>query len=367
MQVERFGHAAIRVRDLTVAESFYGSVLGFSVAHRYPDDDEVMFRVGREDQLLVQAVGRNAPKADPSLPGLHHIAFVVAGGEAGLGRMRERLAQHDVEHRLLDHGDHRSVYFHDPDGNQVELYHAPDGARQMSGTPLQRARAFVYANARRVDRAMFETMFESRDGNELVAALLAYRNSDGGFGHALEPDLRTPSSQPLHTETALWTLKRAGLRRPDIADAVLRLPCARRARGLCVACFYFRRARLPGRGTLAGGLRRGAIPRSRVRHRCIVGVARSDAPVVRRSACRMHKVRPIRRYRRGAPPSVRVRSCRGSARGRGAGSRARSVANDARSRGFLRDGDSGGALRTHATALRADAGFRRPEPGSTTN
>ena len=152
------------------------------------------------------------------MPGLHHIAFVVAGGEAGLGRMRERLAQHDVEHRLLDHGDHRSVYFHDPDGNQVELYHAPERARQMSGTPLQRARAFVYANARRVDRAMFETMFESLDGNELVAALVAYRNSDGGFGHALEPDLRTPSSQPLHTETALWTLKRAGLRRPDIAD-----------------------------------------------------------------------------------------------------------------------------------------------------
>jgi len=219
MRIERFGHAAIRVRDLAVAESFYGSVLGFSVAHRYPDDDEVMFQVGNDDQLLVQAVGRDAPKADPALPGLHHIVFVVAGGEGGLGRMRERLAQNDVEHRLLDHGDHRSVYFHDPDGNQVELYHAPERKRPVSGSPLDRARAFVYESARRVDRAMFETAFESRDGEELVAALSAYRNADGGFGHALEPDLRTPSSQPLHTEAALGTLKLAGLRRPDIANA----------------------------------------------------------------------------------------------------------------------------------------------------
>ena len=37
MQIERFGHAAIRVRDLETAESFYGAVLGFPVVDRYPD------------------------------------------------------------------------------------------------------------------------------------------------------------------------------------------------------------------------------------------------------------------------------------------------------------------------------------------
>ena len=84
---------------------------------------------------------------------------------------------------------------------------------------MERARTFVYENARRVDRALFESVFESGDGDALVAALDAYRNADGGFGHALEPDLRTPSSQPLHTETALLMLKQAGVRRPDIADA----------------------------------------------------------------------------------------------------------------------------------------------------
>lgn len=219
MSVERFGHAAIRVRDLAVAESFYGSLLGFPVAHRWPADHEVMFQVGKGDELLVQAVGAGAPMADPTLPGLHHIAFVVAGGAAGLDRMRARLEQNGIACRLLDHGEHRSVYFHDPDGNQVELYHTPEQSRIVSGTAFERARGFIFANARRVDRAVYETVFEAGDGEALVAALGAYRNVDGGFGHALEPDLRTPSSQPLHTETALAMLKQANVRRPDLADA----------------------------------------------------------------------------------------------------------------------------------------------------
>jgi catechol 2,3-dioxygenase-like lactoylglutathione lyase family enzyme len=219
MSVERFGHAAIRVRDLGAAESFYGSLLGFSVTHRWPADNEVMFQVGKGDELLVQAVGSDAPMADPKLPGLHHIAFVVAGGATGLDRMRVRLERNGIACRLLDHGAHRSVYFHDPDGNQVELYHAPEQSRVVSGTPLERARRFIFGNARRVDRAMFETVFKGGDAEALVRALNAYRNADEGFGHALEPDLRAPSSQPLHCETALAMLKQAGVRRPDLADA----------------------------------------------------------------------------------------------------------------------------------------------------
>lgn len=37
----------------------------------------------------------------------------------------------------------------------------------------------------------------------LLAALGAYRNPDGGFGHGLEPDVRSPHSEPLSTLTAL--------------------------------------------------------------------------------------------------------------------------------------------------------------------
>ena len=40
-------------------------------------------------------------------------------------------------------------------------------------------------------------------------AVAAYRNPDGGFGHALEPDGRCPGSQPLAIEFALGTLDEA--------------------------------------------------------------------------------------------------------------------------------------------------------------
>lgn len=44
----------------------------------------------------------------------------------------------------------------------------------------------------------------------METALEAYRNADGGYGHALEPDLRGPVSQPLHTGHALRVLDAVG-------------------------------------------------------------------------------------------------------------------------------------------------------------
>ncbi|MCZ6888618.1 MAG: hypothetical protein O7H39_08990 [Gammaproteobacteria bacterium] len=82
-----------------------------------------------------------------------------------------------------------------------------------------KAREFIYTSARRVDRAIFETLFESADRAHVLAALGAYRNSDGGFGHALEADLRGPSSETLHTEAALGLLREAGVREPQWATA----------------------------------------------------------------------------------------------------------------------------------------------------
>jgi hypothetical protein len=83
---------------------------------------------------------------------------------------------------------------------------------------LSDARAFIYGNARQVDRAAYEVSFDAAPAERLLDALRSYANPDGGYGHALEPDLRTPASQPLHTETALAILQQCGVRRPDIAN-----------------------------------------------------------------------------------------------------------------------------------------------------
>jgi hypothetical protein len=71
---------------------------------------------------------------------------------------------------------------------------------------LDRARDFMLGNARTLDRRRFEYHFEDGPADAVVAALGAYRNPDGGFGHALEADLRTSESQPIFCEIGLAVL-----------------------------------------------------------------------------------------------------------------------------------------------------------------
>ncbi|MEV6317637.1 hypothetical protein [Streptomyces sp. NPDC051776] len=91
-----------------------------------------------------------------------------------------------------------------------------------SGTPLARAEHFVWLTARVLEQRTFAYHFLSGTpgasgeadlspaADAVETALDAYRNGDGGYGHALEPDLRGPVSQPLHTAHALRVLDSIG-------------------------------------------------------------------------------------------------------------------------------------------------------------
>jgi hypothetical protein len=61
---------------------------------------------------------------------------------------------------------------------------------------LTAAREFMATHARALDRRRFELLDGPADESGLLAALDGYRNTDGGYGWGLEPDLRTPESQP---------------------------------------------------------------------------------------------------------------------------------------------------------------------------
>ena len=92
----------------------------------------------------------------------------------------------------------------------------------MNDDGFRRARDFVYANARLLDRRRFGARFEAADPAGVVSAVLAHRNADGGFAHGLEPDTRTPHSQPLDTWIGLELLQESGMA-PD--DAVVTSAC----------------------------------------------------------------------------------------------------------------------------------------------
>ncbi len=71
------------------------------------------------------------------------------------------------------------------------------------------ATAFIRGNGRLVEQRLFDTIFFGADRDGVVAAVGAYRNADGGFGHGLEPDKLCPDSQPLDVEIALERLAAA--------------------------------------------------------------------------------------------------------------------------------------------------------------
>jgi hypothetical protein len=76
----------------------------------------------------------------------------------------------------------------------------------MSKPDTDAAAQFLAANARVLERRRFERLFRAGSGAAVRDAVTAYHNSDGGFGHGLEPDLRDPASQASAIEIALSTL-----------------------------------------------------------------------------------------------------------------------------------------------------------------
>jgi hypothetical protein len=80
----------------------------------------------------------------------------------------------------------------------------------MNTPDFSAAAAFVAANARVLDRRRFERLFEDGPAAPVRDAVAAYRNDDGGFGHALEPDCRAPGSQPAAVAMALNIMDETG-------------------------------------------------------------------------------------------------------------------------------------------------------------
>lgn len=75
------------------------------------------------------------------------------------------------------------------------------------------AEEFVFSHGRLLERRGISMLLHGGGMDGVLAALGAYRNPDGGFGHGLEPDVRSPHSEPLATLTALDLL--AGWNLPD--------------------------------------------------------------------------------------------------------------------------------------------------------
>lgn len=72
---------------------------------------------------------------------------------------------------------------------------------------FEKAREFIYRNARPLDLARWQHHFEGGTKETVLTALATYQNEDGGFGHALEADAWNPNSSPMQTWRATEILR----------------------------------------------------------------------------------------------------------------------------------------------------------------
>ena len=80
----------------------------------------------------------------------------------------------------------------------------------LSTQAFARARRFVETKARPLEVARMRFHFDSAPADAVAAELKKFQNGDGGFGNALEPDLRAHESSALATSIAFQFIRETG-------------------------------------------------------------------------------------------------------------------------------------------------------------
>jgi catechol-2,3-dioxygenase len=122
IQARKLGHVVLKVRDAQKSKEFYIRALGLKVANEDRDHGAVFLSFGTQhhDLALFQLATGEAPEA--AQPGLHHTAWQLGSFEELQAAYRELGKLGIPVESAIEHNVTRSIYFHDPDGNRVELY-----------------------------------------------------------------------------------------------------------------------------------------------------------------------------------------------------------------------------------------------------
>jgi hypothetical protein len=95
-------------------------------------------------------------------------------------------------------------------------------AHTLSRERFGAAREFVTSNGRPLDAALLRHGLGEGSAEAAMVALIAFQNPDGGFGHGLEPDTRSPASTAIASSIGLRLLVRVGApaRHPTVVGAI---------------------------------------------------------------------------------------------------------------------------------------------------
>jgi len=118
------GHVVFYVRDLDKSITFYTVVVGLDVKGRIFNNRAALLSGGRShhELLLIQVGDAPGPLRGRRL-GLYHVAWKVGESLDELRAARDRCTRADYPiDGMSDHTVSQSLYLHDPDGNEIELF-----------------------------------------------------------------------------------------------------------------------------------------------------------------------------------------------------------------------------------------------------
>ena len=118
----RLNHAVLFVSDLDRSVGFYEQAFGMAVMAREPRANAAFLRLprsGNHHDLGLFGVGPQPPRPRGSL-GLYHLAWQVDTIDE-LAQARTTLLALDAYVGESSHGATKSIYGHDPDGNEFEV------------------------------------------------------------------------------------------------------------------------------------------------------------------------------------------------------------------------------------------------------
>jgi len=123
MSIMELGHVVLYVAELERSRRFYRDALEFREIFVLPQVAAAYSSGRTHHELMLLAVGPAQPVPTGRRVGVYHIGFKVGDTDDALRAVLVRLHKFTVP--LIgasDHGVTHSLYMHDPDGNEIELY-----------------------------------------------------------------------------------------------------------------------------------------------------------------------------------------------------------------------------------------------------